>query len=55
MLFIIIKSPFKIGDEQLEEYQDTLCNDIGDNFYNLMDCIFPVNSKKEKKEDENLD
>ena len=68
MLFIIIKSPFKIGDEQFEEYQDTLCNYIkdmfkgidknvndklfDDNFRNLMDCIFPVNSKKEKKEDE---
>ena len=68
MLFIITKSPFKIGDAQFEEYQDTLCDDIkdmfkgidkkvndklfGDNFCNLMDCIFPVNSKKEKKEDE---
>ena len=68
MLFIITKSPYKIGDEQFEEYQDTLCDDIkdmfrevdkkvtdklfGENYCHLMDCIFPVNSKKEKKEDE---
>ena len=68
MLFIVTKSPYKIDDEQFEEYQDTLCDDIkdmfkdvdkkiinklfGDNYCDLMKYIFPVNSKKEKKEDE---
>ena len=68
MLFIVTKSPFKLNDEEFEEYQDTLCDDIKDMFKNtnknivnklfgedycdLMKSIFPVNSKKEKKEDE---
>ena len=68
MLFIVAKSPFKINEEQFEEYQDTLCDDIkdmfndvdkaivnnlfGDNYCDLMKYIFPVNSKKEKKDDE---
>jgi len=68
MLFIVTKSPYKLNDEEFEEYQDTLYDDIKDMFKNtnknivnklfgedycdLMKSIFPVNSKKEKKEDE---
>ena len=68
ILFIVAKSPYKINEEQFEEYQDTFCDDIkdmfndvdkaivnnlfGDNYCDLMKYIFPVNSKKEKKDDE---
>ena len=68
MLFIVTKSPYKINDDQFEEYQDTLTEDIeemfkdvntniinklfGEQFCDLMKSVFPVNSKKEKKDDE---
>lgn len=68
MLFVVTKSPFKLDNEEFEEFQDTLCEDIkemfnnvdskiiellfGKNFSNLLNNIFPVNLKKEKKEDE---
>ena len=68
MLFIVTKSPYKLNDEGFEEFQDTLTEDIeemfkdvnkkiisklfGDNFCDLMKSIFPINSKKERKEDE---
>ena len=68
MLFIVTKSPYKINDELFEEYQDTLSDDIkdmfkdtpkeityklfGENYCDLLNCIFPVNSKKENNKDE---
>ena len=68
MLFIVAKSPYKLDEEEFEEYQDTFCDDIkamfqdvdktiinnlfGENYCDLMKYIFPVNSKKEKKDDE---
>ena len=68
MLFVVTKSPYKLEDEEFEEYQDTLCEDVedmfkdvdkktidklfGNDFEDLMKSIFPINSKKEKKEDE---
>lgn len=68
ILFVVTKSPYKLKDEQFEEFQDTLCNDImemfkdvdknivnklfGENFSDLMMSIFPINSKKERKDDE---
>ena len=68
ILFIVTKSPYKIEDEEFEEFQDTLCNDIqdmfkevnkdiitklfGENFCDLMKSIIPINSKKEKKDNE---
>ncbi len=68
ILFIVTKSPYKITDEEFEEFQDNLHDDIinmfkdtkeeitlqlfGKDYCDLMKCIFPINSKKEKKGDE---
>ena len=68
MLFLVTKSPFKKDDEQFEEFHDILTEDIeemfngvkkeitnklfGENFCDLGKIVFPVNSKKERKNDE---
>ena len=39
MLFIVAKSPFKINEEQFEEYQDTLCNNVKEMFNDVDKAI----------------